>query len=185
VVVVRPGDPCPRCGGPLTVARGVEVAPHLPSSAASTPTRFGLDVAGPGRRAGAADDGLVRGSGVSRAVGVLAEQHHDERGAALASRGLAPYDVHLVPIGRGDQPAPGDRAWPPGWRRPGLTVLLDDRADASAGVKLTDAELLGMAVGRGWSAARARRRHPWSCATRHTGAAAELTTDALVTRLTG
>jgi hypothetical protein len=49
----------------------------------------------------------------------------------------------VVPIGRGDQPA---LALDLGIRldSAGLRVLVDDRVEATAGVKLTDAELLGM-----------------------------------------
>ena len=102
---------------------------------------FGVDVPGP-------DGAPVRltmgsyGIGVSRAVAVIAEQHADERGLVWP-REVSPYDVHVVPVGRGEQPAHAadlaDRL-----SVTGLRVLLDDRPDASAGVKLTDAELLGV-----------------------------------------
>ncbi|MEN3359388.1 MAG: prolyl-tRNA synthetase [Mycobacteriales bacterium] len=179
VVVVRPGDPCPRCGGPLTVDRGVEVA-HIFQLGRLYADAFGLDVAGPAGEPVRLTMGSY-GVGVSRAVGVLAEQHHDERGLRWP-REVAPYDVHLVPIGRGDQPA---RATELAARleAAGLTVLLDDRADASVGVKLTDAELLGMP----WVVVVGRRAADGivELRDRHTGAVAELTTDALVTTLTG
>src|SRR5215475_8087629 len=140
VATVLPGDPCPRCGGPLAIDRGVEVG-HVFQLGTGYADTFGLDVLGP-------DGTLTRvwmgcyGLGLSRAVAVLAEQHHDERGLAWPSE-VAPYDVHVVPVGRGDQLAHAlglaDRL-----AAAGLQVLIDDRAEASAGVKLTDAELLGM-----------------------------------------
>ncbi len=140
VVVVRAGDPCPRCGGPLATERGVEVG-HVFQLGRKYADAFGLDVPGP-------DGAPVRltmgsyGIGVSRAVAVVAEQHHDERGL-IWPREVSPYDVHVVPIGRGEQLAHaldlGDRL-----DVTGLRVLVDDRPDASAGVKLTDAELLGV-----------------------------------------
>jgi prolyl-tRNA synthetase len=121
------------------------------------------------------------GVGLSRAVGVLAEQHHDGRGLRWP-REVAPYDVHMVPIGRGDQLTRAAEL-AAGLEAAGLTVLLDDRADASAGVKLTDAELLGMP----WVVVVGRRAADGivELRDRHTGAATELTTDALAAALTG
>jgi prolyl-tRNA synthetase len=140
VVVVLDGDRCPRCGGPLALARGVEVG-HVFQLGRKYADAFGLDVPGP-------DGAPIRltmgsyGIGVSRAVAVIAEQHHDERGLVWP-REVSPYDVHVVPVGRGDQPAHA-RDLAGRLEATGLQVLLDDRPDASAGVKLTDAELLGV-----------------------------------------
>jgi prolyl-tRNA synthetase len=113
VVAVAAGDPCPRCGRPLRLGSAVTVARLGPVST--------LDL--------------------TRAVAVAAEQHCDGRGLAWP-RELSPYDVQVVPVGRGDQPG---FALDLGGRlaATGLRVLIDDR-DASAGVKLTDAELLGV-----------------------------------------
>src|SRR6266550_2141958 len=140
VATVLPGDPCPRCGGPLAIDRGVEVG-HIFQLGRVYADAFGLDVLGPDGAPARVTMGSY-GLGLSRAVAVIAEQHHDERGLAWPAE-VAPYDVHLVPVGRGDQLALAldlagrlDAA--------GLRVLVDDRTDASAGVKLTDAELLGM-----------------------------------------
>ena len=139
VVTVVDGDPCPRCGGPLALARGVEVG-HVFQLGRKYADAFGLDVPGP-------DGTPVRltmgsyGIGVSRAVAVIAEQHHDERGLVWP-REVAPYDVELVPVGRGDQPAHA-RDLAERLADTGLRVLVDDR-DATAGVKLADAELIGV-----------------------------------------
>ena len=139
VVTVLDGDPCPRCGGPLTLARGVEVG-HVFQLGRKYADAFGLDVPGP-------DGTPVRltmgsyGIGVSRAVAVIAEQHHDERGL-IWPREVAPYDVEVVPVGRGDQPAHA-RDLSERLADTGLRVLVDDR-EATAGVKLTDAELIGV-----------------------------------------
>ena len=178
VVVVLDGDPCPRCGGPLALARGVEVA-HVFQLGRKYTDAFGLDVPGP-------DDEPIRptmgsyGIGVSRAVAVIAEQHHDERGLVWP-REVSPYDVHVVPVGRGDQPAHA-RDLAERLAVTGLRVLLDDRPDASAGVKLTDAELLGVPtvvvvgrrVGEGVVEVRDRR----------TGSVAETTLDDVVLAVT-
>lgn len=140
VVTVLEGDPCPRCGAPLGLERGVEVG-HVFQLGRKYADAFGLDVPGP-------DGAPVRltmgsyGIGVSRAVAVVAEQHHDERGLVWP-REVSPYDVHVVPVGRGDQPAHALEL-AARLEATGLRVLVDDRPDATAGVKLTDAELLGV-----------------------------------------
>jgi prolyl-tRNA synthetase len=139
VVTVVDGDPCPRCGSPLALERGVEVG-HVFQLGRTYADAFALDVPGP-------DGTPVRltmgsyGIGVSRAVAVIAEQHHDERGLVWP-REVSPYDVHVVPVGRGDQPAHA-RDLAARLEGTGLRVLVDDR-ELSAGVKLTDAELLGV-----------------------------------------
>jgi prolyl-tRNA synthetase len=179
VVVVVSGDPCPRCAAPLAIGRGVEVG-HIFQLGRRYTDAFGLDVPGPDGEPLRITMGSY-GIGVSRAVGVLAEQHHDERGLRWP-RAVAPYDVPVVPIGRGEQPAQAaglaarlDAA--------GLAVLLDDRADASAGVKLTDAELLGMPwivlVGRRAAEGVVELRD------RPAGTAVEVGLDAVLAALTG
>jgi prolyl-tRNA synthetase len=139
VVTVVDGDPCPRCGGPLALATGVRVG-HVTRLGRRYADAFALDVPGPDR----APIRLTMGSygiELSRAVAVIAEQHHDERGLVWP-REVAPYDVQVVPVGRGDQLAYA-RDLAVRLEDTGLRVLVDDR-DAGAGVKLTDAELIGV-----------------------------------------
>ena len=91
------------------------------------------------------------GVGVSRAVAAVAENSHDDRGL-IWPRELAPADVHLVIAGKGqeiveaaeDLAAALDAVGRPGDAR---------RPERLAGVKFTDAELIGvptiLVVGRG------------------------------------
>jgi prolyl-tRNA synthetase len=74
----------------------------------------------------------------------IVESHHDEKGIAWPAA-VAPYAVHLVTLGAGKDPAVAEAADGLYQRLTdaGVEVLYDDR-DESAGVKLTDAELLGM-----------------------------------------
>ena len=83
------------------------------------------------------------GIGISRAVAAIAEQHHDERGLAWPAA-VAP--VRRTP-GRGrhgPQLDGGAGRSADGWPQRGLRVLVDDRTQVSAGVKFTDAELIGI-----------------------------------------
>ena len=93
------------------------------------------------------------GVGVSRAVAAIAEGNHDELGLVWP-RAVSPADVHVVATGKDEAVAHGRR----GARRAtleaqGVQVLLDDRRQASPGVKFKDAELIGVptivVVGRG------------------------------------
>jgi prolyl-tRNA synthetase len=82
------------------------------------------------------------GIGLSRLLSVIVEQHHDEDGIRWPV-GLAPYDVEIVPLGRGvDADAVAGVAAAVG---DGVTVLIDDRP-GSAGVKFADADLIGAPV---------------------------------------
>src|SRR5205814_7280403 len=71
------------------------------------------------------------------------EQYADDSGISWP-RAIAPFDVHLVALGKEGEPARevADRLYEE-LREAGLQVLYDDRDDASAGEKFADAELLG------------------------------------------
>jgi prolyl-tRNA synthetase len=118
----RAGDPCPECGTPLVLG--------------------GTYLAEDGRR-----QLVIMGSygiGLGRAMACVVEEHHDERGIAWP-RSVAPYPAHLVALGALKDPAVAEAADGLYQRLTdaGVDVLYDDR-DESPGVKLTDAELLGM-----------------------------------------
>jgi len=138
---VRAGDPCPNCGaGALTLRRGIEIG-HIFQLGRRYTDAFKVDVLG-------ADGKPVRptmgcyGVGLSRAVAAIAEQHHDDRGLIWPPE-VAPVDVHIVAAGKDGQVAAAlDLAGE--LVRAGVRVLVDDRGNVSAGVKFTDAELIGV-----------------------------------------
>ena len=84
------------------------------------------------------------GIGLGRALACIVEVHHDDKGIAWPAT-VAPYAAHLVAIGANRDPAVAEGADGLYARLTdaGVEVLYDDR-DESPGVKLTDAELLGM-----------------------------------------
>jgi len=137
---VRAGDPCPACAAPLGMRRGIEIG-HVFQLGRRFADVFELDALGP-------DGAPIRitmgsyGIGVSRLVAAVAEQHHDERGLIWPSV-VAPADVHIVATGTGDQTPAALRLAEELTGR-GLAVLVDDRTGVSAGVKFTDAELIGV-----------------------------------------
>lgn len=148
-VEVRDGDRCARCGGVLEIARGIEMG-HIFQLGRKYADTFGLDALGPDGKPIRITMGSY-GIGVSRAVAALAEQHHDDKGIVWP-REVAPADVHVVGTGKGDQVAEALRIAGELQSR-GVRVLVDDRTGVSAGVKFSDAELLGIptivVVGRG------------------------------------
>ena len=82
------------------------------------------------------------GIGSARIVAAAVEQNADEKGIVWP-RALAPWDVHLVSLGRkGDEAVQAAEKLYEELRAAGLEVIYDDR-EAGAGEKLTDAELLG------------------------------------------
>ncbi|MEU8128367.1 proline--tRNA ligase [Micromonospora sp. NPDC049049] len=138
---VRAGDPCPACeAGELTIRRGIEIG-HIFQLGRRFTDAFAVDVLGPAGKPVRPTMGCY-GIGVSRAVAAVAEQHHDDRGLVWPAA-IAPCDVHLVVAGKGPQL---DAALELGGRlaAAGLRVLVDDRTHVSAGVKFTDAELIGI-----------------------------------------
>ncbi len=137
---VRAGDPCPSCGSVLRMRRGIEVG-HVFMLGRRFTDAFGLDALGSDGRPIRITMGSY-GIGISRVVATIVEQHHDERGLVWP-RSVTPCDVHVVPAGTGDQLAAATTLAASLVER-GLRVLLDDRTGLSAGVKFTDAELLGM-----------------------------------------
>ena len=86
------------------------------------------------------------GIGVSRLVGALIEAGHDDKGIVWNST-IAPWAVHMINLKPGhtdcDGVIAGLLAGCTGTSGVGLDVLVDDR-DERAGVKFSDADLLGL-----------------------------------------
>ena len=138
---IKPGDTCPACGeGELTMRRGIEIG-HIFQLGRRYTDVFGVDVLGPDGKPVRPTMGCY-GIGVSRAVAAIVEQHHDERGLVWPAE-IAPADVHVVAAGKDGQVEAALRLAEE-LVAAGLRVLVDDRAGVSAGVKFTDAELLGI-----------------------------------------
>lgn len=140
VVVVEPGDPCPRCGTGIELDRAIEIG-HIFQLGRKYADAFELDVLGQDGKPVRVTMGSY-GIGVSRAVAALAEQTHDELGLCWP-REVAPADVHIVAAGKAKQTELAlELAEQLG--AAGVRVLVDDRASVSPGVKFTDAELMGV-----------------------------------------
>jgi prolyl-tRNA synthetase len=131
----------PKTGAPLKSYRGIEVGQvfHLGTKYSDAFQASYLDPEGQSKL-------IVMGCygiGVGRTAAAAIEQNHDERGI-IWPQALAPFPVTVIPLGGPETEmfkAAAEIA--EGLEREGIEVLLDDRPD-TAGVKLNDADLLGI-----------------------------------------
>ncbi|NUL04972.1 proline--tRNA ligase [Streptomyces lunaelactis] len=140
VVVVRDGDPCPKCGTGLKLDRAIEIG-HIFQLGRKFADAFQLDVLGQNGKPVRVTMGSY-GIGVSRAVAALAEQTADDKGLCWP-REIAPADVHVVAAGKALQTELAIEVAEK-LSAAGLRVLVDERPGVSPGVKFTDAELIGV-----------------------------------------
>ncbi|MGA1705882.1 MAG: proline--tRNA ligase [Candidatus Nanopelagicaceae bacterium] len=137
---VRAGDLCPECSTPVIIDRAIEIGHifQLGRKYAEALELTVLDHEGKSRVVTMGSYGI----GVSRAVAAIAEQAHDELGLNWPLE-IAPAKVHLVATGKDDAPFNEAEKFAHSLEEAGISVLLDDRRDASPGVKFKDAELIG------------------------------------------
>jgi prolyl-tRNA synthetase len=147
---VRAGDESPDGSGPLETARGIEMG-HIFQLGRKYAQALDLKVLDANGKQVTVTMGSY-GIGVTRAVAALAESNHDDRGL-IWPRSVAPADVHVVAVGRGEEIFAEAERLAAELEGRGLTVMLDDRQKVSPGVKFGDAELIGVptivAVGKG------------------------------------
>ena len=143
VRTIVPGDPCPKCGQPISTTQGIEVGhifklgtkytealdcTYLDENSESQPMIMGC-----------------YGIGVSRTIAAAIEQFSDDNGIVWPLA-IAPYHVSVVPVNV-DNELQRDLAEKiyEALKKEGIEVLLDDRNER-AGVKFKDADLIGMPV---------------------------------------
>lgn len=137
---VRKGDACPQCSSEVVIDRAIEIGHifQLGRKYAEALDLTVLDSEGKSRVVTMGSYGI----GVSRAVAAIAEQTHDKLGLSWPAE-IAPAKVHIVATGKEDYPFDVAEALALQLEKLGITVMLDDRRDASPGVKFKDAELIG------------------------------------------
>ena len=136
---VEAGDVAPG-GGRIEIQRAIEVAGIFKLG-----TRYSEPLGATYLDERGKEHPIVMGSygiGPARTVAAAIEQGADEKGIVWP-RSIAPWDVHLVRIGTGeDEVGEAADGLYEELGRAGAEVLYDDR-DSGPGEKLTDAELLG------------------------------------------
>ena len=139
---VHGGDPCPRCGGPLEIARGIEIG-HIFQLGRIYAEALDVTVLDQNGKSQVVTMGSY-GIGVSRAVAAIAETAYDDKGLCWP-RSISPADVHIVVTGKPSEPTgPKAEELAAALEAAGLRVLIDDRVGTSPGIKFNDAELLGV-----------------------------------------
>ena len=137
---VRAGDLCPECRAEIVIDRAIEIG-HIFQLGRKYAQALGLTVLDQNGKSQVVTMGSY-GIGVSRAVAAIAEQTSDEIGLNWPAE-IAPAKVHIVATGKEDLPFDTALTLGIDLEAAGISVMLDDRRDASAGVKFKDAELIG------------------------------------------
>ena len=141
--MVKEGDACPKCGKPLSIARGIE-AGQIFKLGTKYSEAMGVTFMD--------EDGVEKpfvmgcyGVGVSRCMAAAVEQSHDENGIVWPV-GIAPAHVCVIPLsGKPDEVTEAAAKIADELACAGWEVVLDDR-DERAGVKFADADLIGWPV---------------------------------------
>lgn len=147
---VREGDTCSNCDATLEMARGIEIG-HIFQLGLKYSEALDLKVLDENGKLIPVHMGSY-GIGVSRAVAVVAEQWHDEKGL-IWPREIAPADIHIIATGKEDLAFDTSEKFASELEASGVRVLFDDRRGVSPGVKFNDSELIGIptiaVVGKG------------------------------------
>ena len=142
IAQAKAGYLCPACEGTLAADSAIELGhcfklgTHYAESVGATY----LDADGEAHP-------IVMGSygiGVGRLMAAVIEMHHDDYGIVWPPS-LAPFDAYVLTLGTDEETQKQAEAFCGELEAAGLEVLLDDREE-SAGVKFTDADLIGCPV---------------------------------------
>ncbi len=140
--MVEEGEPTPDGKGVLRIVKGIEVG-HI----FKLGTKYSVSMKANFLDEQGKENPIIMGSygiGVERIVACHIEQHHDEAGIKW-QKSIAPYDVHLICVNmNSDTVKSKSEEIYSQLMAQGISVLFDDRTDASAGFKFKDADLLGM-----------------------------------------
>ena len=138
---VTPDDPCPSCGGTVTLKEGIEVGHVFKLGTGYSESMNAVYQTKDGK-----EQHMVMGCygiGVSRIVAAAIEQNHDENGMIFPMP-LAPVQVILLNLGLKDaQITEAAESLYTELQAKGVEVLFDDR-DERPGFKFKDADLLGI-----------------------------------------
>ncbi len=143
LLIVREGDPCPKCQETLNFHKGIEVGHvfQLGTKYSQAMQATFLDENG-------REQEMVMGCygiGVSRVVAAAIEQNHDKDGIIFPPS-ISPFEVMLICVNMKDKEVVHQsQAVYSQLSLLGIEVMLDDR-DERPGVKFKDADLLGFPI---------------------------------------
>jgi prolyl-tRNA synthetase len=133
-------DPCPACGGPLTMPKGIEVGHvfKLGTKYSKSMNATFLDENGK-------EQVIIMGCygiGVSRVVAACIEQNNDANGMIFPPS-IAPFEITILAMSTKDEKVMAKGREIHDWlESQGIDALFDDR-DERPGVKFNEADLLG------------------------------------------
>jgi prolyl-tRNA synthetase len=138
---VSEGEGCPQCGTPLRLGKALEVG-HIFKLGTKYSDSMGATVLNSEGK----ETPLIMGCygiGVERILAAAIELHHDDAGIVFPAT-VAPFHVVLAPLNVKDEALKetAEKLYRE-LQGAGIEVLYDDR-DERAGVKLNDADLIGV-----------------------------------------
>jgi prolyl-tRNA synthetase len=143
IALAGAGEECPKCGGKLSSAHGIEVG-HIFKLGTFISQKLGALFVDPN----GVSHPIVMGSygiGLGRLLAAIIEHSHDDNGI-IWPLPIAPYHIYLCPLYlENPQVAAKVEKLYADLEAQGLEVLFDDRRE-SPGVKFNDADLLGIPI---------------------------------------
>ena len=139
---VKENERCPVCGKPVEIKRGIEIGNIFQLGTKYTKA-MDMTIAMPD---GSLANPLMAcyGIGVGRALASVAEESCDEKGLVWPMS-IAPWQVYLCPLRLDNEKVKEEAEKLEKQLQEKFEVLYDDR-NVSAGVKLTDSELMGIPI---------------------------------------
>lgn len=141
--VIEEGDICPKCGGRIKTAQGIEVG-HIFKLGTKYSDALGCKYLDENGKEQVMIMGCY-GIGVNRCIAAVIEQNCDDNGI-IWPMSVAPYKVVVVPVNVSDevQMSMAEKIYND-FKARGIEVLMDDRNER-AGVKFKDADLIGTPI---------------------------------------
>ena len=141
--LLKAGDPCPVCGAPVKLARGIEVGQVFKLG-----TKYSKSMGAYYKDENMVDQLIIMGCygiGVTRTLAAIVEQHHDDNGIIWPME-VAPYHAIITIVNTGDeaQETLAEIIYHE-LLKAGVDTLIDDRKERP-GVKFKDADILGIPV---------------------------------------
>lgn len=139
----KEGETCPRCGGTLKIARGIEVG-HIFKLGTKYAEALKANVLDENGKQVTLKMGCY-GIGVSRIMSAAIEQNNDENGIIWPTS-IAPYEVDvIIPNMKDEEQVKAAEEIYEKLKSENIDVLLDDRNER-AGFKFKDADLIGFPI---------------------------------------